>query len=169
VTAPDPPERTPEEALAYAKERALRLLAVRPRSHAELAERLSRIGTDPDILRQALADLERVGLIDDAAFARDLVESRTQNRLEGDRAVRAALWAKGIAPELVDGALAEVGTSDQERADELARKRALRLQGLPPERAYARLLGLLQRRGHGYAVASSAARRALRVEGIGED
>jgi regulatory protein len=159
-----PPERTHEEQRAYAKERALRLLTVRPRSRSELADRLSRIGTDPEILDGVLADLERVGLVDDDAFARELIAARMGGRLEGDRAVRAALRAKGLDPHLVERSIAEAGGDEQARADELARARAPRLAALPPERAYARLLGLLQRRGHGYGVASSAVRRALSID-----
>lgn len=162
-------ERTPEDALAYAKERALRLLTVRPRSRAELLDRLSRIGVDEGAVGAALEDLERVGLVDDAAFARQVVEWRAGGRLEGDRAVRAALRAKGVDPAVGEAALHDVAPTDEEaRALELAERRARRLSGLPPERAYARLLSFLQRRGYAYGRASAAARRALAIEADAE-
>lgn len=131
----------------------------------ELLQRLSRVGVDDDVVRTALDDLERVGLVDDVAFARELVESRAGHRLEGDRAIRAALRAKGVDAAVGEAALSEVGGGDEEaRALELAEQRARRLTGIPPERAYARLLSFLQRRGYGYGLASSAARRALAIE-----
>lgn len=163
-TGSAPPERTPEEQRAYAKERALRLLTVRPRSRSELTDRLLRIGTEPDVVDGVLADLERVGLVDDRAFARDLVAARAEGRLEGSRAIRSALHAKGVPADVAEAAMAEGGAPEEERAHELARRRAGRLRSLPPEKAYARLMGLLQRRGHGYGVASAAARRALAID-----
>jgi hypothetical protein len=53
---------------------------------------------------------------------------------------------------------------DDARADELARARAVRLVGLPPERAFQRLTGFLIRRGHPPDAARRAARHALELE-----
>jgi regulatory protein len=131
-------------------------------------DRLERAGLDADVVERAVADLERVGLVDDDAFARELVAARTNGRFEGDRAVRAALRAKGIDPGLAERSIEEAGLDEQTRAEELARRRAPRLANLPPERAYGRLVSLLQRRGHGYAVAATAARRALAIEADAE-
>ncbi len=128
------------------------------------------MGVGDDDVRSALEDLERVGLVDDAAFARELVESRAGHRLEGDRAIRSALRSKGVDPAVGEAALAEIGGGDEEaRAFELAELRARRLSGLPPERAYPRLLSFLQRRGYGYGLASGAARRALAIDGTRDD
>jgi len=51
-------------------------LAVRQRSRRELERRLVQAGFDPDAVEAELVRLEEVGLIDDAAFAAALVESR---------------------------------------------------------------------------------------------
>jgi regulatory protein len=69
-----------------------------------------------------------------------------------------------VAPEAVAAAIEEFGGDEDARALELARARARRLGSLPPERAYARLVGLLARRGYPHAVARQAARRALEVD-----
>ena len=131
----------------------------------ELQQRLARVGVDDEAVRGALEDLERVGLIDDVAFARELVESRAGHRLEGDRAIRSALRAKGVDAAIGEAALIESGGENEEaRAAALAEQRAGRLSGLPAEKAYARLLSFLQRRGYGYGVASAAARRALAIQ-----
>jgi len=113
---------------------------------------------------EVLGRLEAVGLVDDRAFARSLAEHAFGNRRAGERSVRAALSGKGVAPEAVAAAIEEFGGDEEARAFELARTRALRLGSLPPERAYARLVGLLARRGYAHAVARHAARRALDVD-----
>jgi regulatory protein len=143
-----------------AKDRALRLLGVRWRSREEIRTRLRQAGYEAPEIDQALDDLERVGLIDDERFAREAVGHQAGNRLAGNRAIRAALRQKGVDPTVVEEAVAAAGDQD-ERAYELARRRAVRLGALPPEAAYRRLLGLLLRRGYPGPLARDACRRAL--------
>jgi regulatory protein len=145
-------------------ERALGLLAVRPRSRRELELRLLGAGFPEAEVAEVLGRLEAVGLVDDRAFARSLAEHAFGNRGAGERSVRAALSGKGVAPEAVAAAIEEFGGDEEARALELARTRASRLGSLPPERAYARLVGLLARRGYPHAVARHAARQALDVD-----
>jgi regulatory protein len=143
-----------------AKDRALRLLAVRWRSRAELERRLRQAGFPPDEVATALQDLERAGLIDDERFARAVVADRADRRLGGDRDVRRALLQHGVSGEL----MARVMTSaepESDRALALARKRASRIGDLEPVAAYRRLFGLLVRRGFGPEVARQAAQVAL--------
>jgi regulatory protein len=151
-------ESSPERA----KERALRLLSVRSRSHAELSRRLRMAGfAEPDI-DSALADLEAVALIDDDRFARELASHEVGGRLAGRRAALASLRKAGVARDLAERAVDEASGEDEEaRAEELARSRLGRLRGLPPEAAYRRLLSFLQRRGYSGETARTACRRAI--------
>jgi regulatory protein len=151
-------ESTPERA----KDRALRLLSVRSRSHAELSRRLRLAGfAEPDI-EAALADLEAVGLIDDERFARELAGHEVGGRLAGNWAALASLRKAGVARDLAERAVDEASGDDEEaRAEELARSRLGRLRGLPPEAAYRRLLGFLQRRGYSGEIARAACRLVL--------
>ena len=143
-----------------AKDRALRLLAVRWRSREELRTRLRQAGFEASEIEQALQDLERAGLIDDERFAREAVGHQAVGRLAGDRAIRAALRQKGVDPAVAERAVA-AAPDQSDRALELARRRAARLARLPPETAYRRLLGLLLRRGYPGPMAREACRRAL--------
>jgi len=142
-----------------AKDRALGLLAVRWRSRRELEQRLLGAGFEPGEVSEALAALEDAGLIDDERFARELARSR-RTRLDADRTVRSALVKAGIAQELVEEAVAE-GGDEEDRARELARRRAPRLAKLEPATARRRLYGQLVRRGYGSALAASATQEAL--------
>jgi regulatory protein len=144
-------------------ERALGLLAVRPRSRRELERRLLAARFEHDEVQDVLARLERVGLVDDEAFARQYAEHRFGSRKEGSRGVEQGLRAAGIAPALVASIADGTPDDDEERAAELARSRALRLSGVAPPKAFARLSSLLMRRGYSPEIARSAARKALEI------
>jgi regulatory protein len=143
------------------QERALGLLAVRPRSRRELERRLLQARFEPDEVRDVLGRLERVGLVDDQAFARQYAEHRFGSRREGRRAVKSGLRAAGISPQLADAAADGAPDDEEERANELARARAGRLSDVEAPKAFARLTSLLVRRGYGPEIARGAARRAL--------
>ena len=147
-------------------ERALGLLAVRPRSRRELEQRLTAAGFGAEEVADVLAMLERVGLVDDADFARQLAEQQFVHKRAGRRAVTSALIAKGIAPDLIEAVVAEAPDDEEARAEELARSKALRMGSVDAAKAFNRLFGLLMRRGYAPQVARQAARRAL---GVGED
>ena len=147
-------------------ERALRLLAVRARSRRELERRLSAAGFDEDEVAGELGRLEAVGLIDDEAFAREVVEHELANRRAGSRAVTSRLLAKGIDQATIQRTLEAVpAPPESERALDLARSRARRLTSLPAETAFGRLVPYLIRRGYPGTVAREAASKALGVEG----
>jgi len=149
-------------------ERALRLLAVRPRSRRELEVRLRRAGFEADEVDEELIRLESVGLVDDGAFARELAEHHVKSRRSG-RAVVGALAAKGVSRQVIEEAVAGLGEGEEDRAFELARERAPRLAGLPPDKAFARLSSLLMRRGYDPSTARDVTWRALRLLEPGEN
>lgn len=145
-------------------DRALGLLAVRPRSRRELERRLLAARFEPGEVEDVLVRLERVGLVDDEAFARQFAEHRFGSRGEGSRAVMHGLRAAGIPSSLAETVAQDVQGDDEERAADLARSRVSRLAGVPAEKAFARLSSLLMRRGYGPEIARSAARKALEIQ-----
>ncbi|MFV9503113.1 MAG: regulatory protein RecX [Oscillochloridaceae bacterium umkhey_bin13] len=130
---------------------ALRLLDTRPRSSTELQQRLRQKQHPPDAIREALSHLRDLGLLDDAAFSRYLVESRQRARPRGSAAIRAELQRKGVERATIDEALA---ATDADPAAEAARAEQVARTALPRYANSAdwlsfqrRLGGLLQRRG----------------------
>jgi regulatory protein len=133
---------------------AMRLIETRPRSIAELRQRLRVKRCSDPAIDHAIARLSDLGLLDDAAFSRTWVENRRAFRPRGSLALRAELRRKGVARELIDAALAEEDDAedgaDQEAARALALARsALRRYAASPDRfSFQRRLGAyLQRRG----------------------
>ena len=100
-------------------ERALGLLAVRARSRRELERRLLQAGFEADEVDEVLERLERVGLVDDEAFARQVAEHAFGVKRSGRRAVVSSLMAAGVAPDLIEATLADAG-DEEARAEALA-------------------------------------------------
>lgn len=80
----------------------LKLLSIRPRSKKEITEYLSRKHLSDDLINQITAYLEQYKLIDDAEFARWLVESRSRSRPRGLRLLKQELKSKGISAADID-------------------------------------------------------------------
>jgi regulatory protein len=137
------------------------LLSRRAWTCAELATRLRRRGAPPDVAAAVVADLAARGYVDDAAFARHWVATRTA-RGYGAARLRAELRARGVARALVDAALAGLGVDETlERASALARRRLPVLRRTAGPRAASRLRDYLLRRGFAGSVVARVVRDAL--------
>jgi len=131
-----------------AHEAALRLLAYRPRSEAEIRQRLARRGLPPQVVQETIARLRDQGLLSDAAFARFWVETRDQTSPRGRRLLWQELAAKGIEREIVRQAIAPV--AEEDAALRAAQKKARHLQGQDYPVFRRRLGDFLLRRGFPY-------------------
>ncbi|MCS6889788.1 regulatory protein RecX [Chloroflexus sp.] len=133
-----------------ALQKALRQIERRPRSIAEIRRYLQRKGFGEETCAQTIARLRELGLLDDADFASRWVANRRALRPRGARALRAELRQKGIAPAVIDAALAaeDDGLSESERAEAVARSVLPRYAGVADWVAFQRRLGgYLLRRG----------------------
>jgi regulatory protein len=130
---------------AAALERVGRLLVERPRSEAEVRQRLDRAGFPPETTRRVVERLRQSGDLDDGSFARVWVENRMAFRPRGAALLRAELRRKGVAPSEIDSALA--GIDEPEAAWAAAQRVAQRWPGLEPSTRRERLYAYLQRRG----------------------
>ena len=161
-----PESSTADTPLARAKAMALRALAARPRSEAEIRARLRRAGLG-DEAAEVVRWLAGLGYLDDRAYAQARARSLLRPGRLGPRLVERRLLAAGVdgalAREAVAGALeAEGGGARAELAlcRALARRRA---DGDPEEladREKARLARFLAGRGFsGRAVAQAVGLR----------
>jgi regulatory protein len=155
-----------------AKQAALSLLAARARARGELADRLRRKGFAEAAVAHALAEVERLGLIDDRAFAEAWVRDRLRARPRGTRALLAELAGRGVAPDTAREAVAAVLGAERTDDAELCAQAAtkwLRTQGTRPtagdrdsrRRMERRLAAFLARRGYGAADIRAALRQGL--------
>lgn len=171
--APGPEQAAQEKAVVHECRYLMRLLATRRRSAGELRERLTRREVPGAVAHEAMARIDRAGLLDDAAFARDWVQQRRVLRELGDEALRRELEAKQVSAELIEAALGAGESDEEQRCRDLVRSRIgeqdrLRLQrerdGAHRRRLSRRLDALLTRKGYPGSVAvqviSSELRRA---------
>jgi regulatory protein len=144
-------ERT--ESADKALHAGMRLIETRPRSLAELRDRLKRKGFAPEAVASAVERLGDLGLADDAAFARFWVENRQTYRPRGVNALRDELRRKGVAQDVIVEAIDESGQRDDEaeRAMTLGRTALRKYADAPDYQTFSRRLGgYLQRRGFGF-------------------
>jgi regulatory protein len=143
---------------------ALRGLEQRAHGSVELARKLDRRGHPPDAVTGAIARLTRLGLLDDAAFARSYVEARAR-RGRGPLRIRHDLLRLGVPPAFVTaalGALQDEGAPDpMARTLAQAERRAATMKGLTRETKQRRLLAFFARRGWSGADAHSHVRRLV--------
>jgi regulatory protein len=126
------------------EQRALRLLATRARSTAELERRMRRWGLTAEEAGAVMGELGRLGVVDDEAFAEALSE-QLRRRGHGHLRARADLERHGVA-----GAAAATIADEHAGGDaDAAREVVLRRFGPPPydEATLRRALGMLARRG----------------------
>jgi len=132
------------------KGRALRYLAQREHSRAELERKLARHADDlPEAsaraqIATALDDLAAKGLLSDARTAEAVFTA--QGRRFGARRLKQTLQAKGLAPELVAQTLQQAKATELDRAREVWRRRF----GAPAEDAAARARQMRFLAGRGF-------------------
>jgi regulatory protein len=169
VTTPEPRRRgatepRPPPDAEQAFEIAGRFLGTRPRSRWEVEERLRRAGGEDAVIRATLERLERIGFVDDLAFARWWVEQRDRHAPRGRVALDAELRAKRVPPVIIaavrdDEAGSDGPVSEDERAD-AALERHLKGRPLPEDPKALQRLGMyLVRRGFSPDTARAALRR----------
>ena len=132
------------------KGRALRHLAQREHSRAELERKLARHVQDTDEasaaaqIAAALDELAAKGLLSEARTAASVLHS--QGRRYGVRRLKQTLQGKGLAPELVAGTLQQARETELQRAQEVWRRRF----GSPPANAQERARQMRFLAGRGF-------------------
>jgi regulatory protein len=129
---------------------AFNYLDYRPRSQAELTERLHRRGFDSDSVDAVLARLKTQGLVDDLAFARFWQENRRSFRPRSHWLTRRELRQKGVSPDIIDRVV--TGLDDEDSAYRAASAKARRLATADYDSFRRKLGQFLQRRGFGYGL-----------------
>lgn len=154
--------------LAYG--RAVRFLAYRPRSVAEVQRYLERHGAPEEVIASVIRRLSGAGYLNDADFVQFWVRDRERFKPRSPQALRQELRNKGVSSQTVEQALRSLDSEDS--AYRAAAERARRLEHLD-ERTFRQKLGAyLLRRGFSHAVVWPVVGRVwreLRHDKVGED
>ena len=161
---PSPSQLPPEERFEKGLSAALRLLAARERSRAELRTKLAGKGYPRDTILAVLARLQETQLQSDERFADAFATEAQRSRGLSSYAVQGELRRRGVDKDLAAQAATETPESEEARATELADRKAVRLAGHPPDVRYRRILSFLARRGYPAELCRRLAARAAEAD-----
>jgi regulatory protein len=147
-------------------ERAVKLLAAKSRSVAELRERLLQgkgLRGNEAIVDIVIARLREYGYLDDERFAFSYASSKVKQRPVGRRRLQRDLKLKQIENTVAEEALELVYTeTPEEQLIDRAIEKRIRLRGRPKSRAEAKsLFDHLLRQGFGFELVSEKVRKAV--------
>lgn len=162
---PSPSQLPPEERFAKGLSAAMRLLASRERSRAELRAKLAGKGYPRETIEAVLDRLEESELQSDERFADAFAMEAQRSRGLSSYAVQGELRRRGVSKELAAVASTEAPEEEAARAAELAARRASRLAAYPAEVRYRRILSFLARRGYPAEVCRRLAAQASDLRG----
>ncbi|MFF2273065.1 RecX family transcriptional regulator [Agromyces sp. NPDC058136] len=160
----------PEETGVERDERIDRLVVSRLRRSAlsvsEVRSVLAEHGLDDSELDEWIERYERLGYLDDARLAEQLVHSHGVRRGKGSGAILNELSRRGVDASVARAAVDELDPETElENARTVAERRARQLRGLDRQTAERRLSAFLQRRGYSGQVVREAVTAALSGEG----
>ena len=150
-----------EAAALHTFDRALAMLAARPRATRDLERMLVRKGEPAEHVGSAIGRLIALGALDDAQFARQFIRTKIAGAGLSRRRLQSELWRRGVARDVIDAALAEVLVEDEVDEDaqiaQVAAKKLRTLRSLDAATTRRRLYAFLARRGYD----GSAIRRVI--------
>ncbi len=116
--------------------RAVKLLAAKPRSIRELRERLlEKLWTNDEIVDRVIEKLKEYKYLDDEQFARDVALSKLRQKPQGKRRLHQSMSQKKLDKDVVATAIAEAFENmPEEDLIDLAIAKRLRLKGKPETR-----------------------------------
>jgi regulatory protein len=148
------------DAISKAFDKAVNLLSYRPRSKEEIRRRLAKKDYSEHAIAVAIERLERMGYLDDRAFATFWIENRNRHKPRGKRALRYELRRKGISDRIIRELLDEM-VDEKEGAYEAAQSRLRRMRGATEYEFKRKVGGFLQRRGFSYDAVNRALDRHI--------
>lgn len=147
-----------QETQEAALQKAMLLLSYRPRSEAEIRQRLQEDGFETEVISNAMDRLRSNGLLQDENFAKTWIENRGAFRPRSQKMLAYELRRKGVAEETIQQALAE-SSDDNGLAYTAAALYARKLARTEWEEFHRRLMSFLARRGFSYGTAAPVVRQ----------
>lgn len=141
-----------------ARERAVRFLTIKDRSEGELIKKLNEAGFDADVAKAATEALITIGYLNDTRYAMKYLNERVRNKALSKKALRFELEQKGISSGVIDDALAEFETDDEEVALRAAKKKFGKYD-LNDPKIQQKIFGFLAHRGFSFEIGKSVLRK----------
>ena len=91
--------------LEAAKQKAFRLLSLRPHSEKELEKKLREKGFPAVVVKETLEKLHDLKYLNDASFASQWARNLVVNKLWGNKKITSSLREKGLTADLIDSSI----------------------------------------------------------------
>ena len=136
-------------------QQAIKLLAARDHSVAELRAKLAKYEDDPEAIEDVLARCRDMKYLDDSRFARVFSESLARKG-KGQYFIQMELQKRGVDGAIISATLGHLG-DEHVRAEEAAHKKLPSLATYPPKEQQLKLVRFLVGRGFSSSVAYQTA------------
>lgn len=168
------PPLTLEQQVAASRARALRMLERRGYSIAELTRKLTEKGDALEVAQATVERLAEAGVLDDAAYARQVARSYLVGRGASVRRAQQEMSRRGLSREIGAAAIAEVRgdeglTSEDDSVERAVRKKLKSMSGLDAATRSRRMTAYLARRGYDMDAIRKVVRGLRTVESPGEE
>ena len=152
-----------EEEISGGSKYAYRILARRMYTSKEIRRKLGKRGYADEAIQGVIMALERLGLLNDAAYAEEWIRWRMRAKPKGKSVLRQELARKGVERPIVEDALSQtLGESEEKNmALDLARKRAPSYGSDDPIAARRKLRSFLIRRGFDFETVRDVVEQTL--------
>jgi regulatory protein len=157
---------SPDEIRTRAFQHAVKLLAAKPRSIAELRDRLAERCSSKTVVETVISRLREYGYLDDERYALTYAASKVRQQPIGRRRLELSLARKKVDRAVADEALNQVfaETPEEDLIDRAIEKR-IRLRGRPNTRAEAKsLFDHLLRQGFQFELVANKVRAAAKTD-----
>ncbi len=135
------------------KNKALRLLSIRPRSMAELEEKLLEKKYHQNEVKKVIDDLVKLELLNDEKFTEDWINHRLNFSSLGKRRIFLELRKKKVNTEIIDKKLSKISQKEEfNKALELAERKVLTYKDEDKYKKRQKLIGFLLRKGYSWEI-----------------
>ena len=138
----------------YGKRIAFDYLSYRIRTISEIKKRLKKAKLQEETIEKAITHLKELKLVDDEAFARQLVAEKIKNKPSGKRMIEKKLYEMGIPKQVGESVLDELMDEETEKslAVKVYDKLLPKLQGLDRQEARKKIFAKLASRGFNFDI-----------------
>lgn len=138
----------------YGKKIAFDYLSYRIRTISEIKKRLKKAKLQDETIDKVIAHLKELKLVDDEAFARQLVAEKIKNKPSGKRMLEKKLYEMGIPKQVSEPVINELLDEETEKtlALKIYEKLLPKLQGLDRQEARQKIFAKLASRGFNFDI-----------------
>lgn len=144
-----------ERSYSFAMEKAVALLAMRPRTQQEIVKALSSNAYPEKAIARVMARLDEAGYINDTDFAEQWAASRSAKSM-GTRRIQMELRQKGVDSDIISHTLSALDNDDVFAGALKAARKSAAGKDLSNIKDRQKIMAALARRGYDYATAKQA-------------